>query len=1091
MADIADFRNYVKILQDNLSRGNATEHTHRAALETLLESVAEGVDAVNEPKRVACGAPDFVVSGVSGSGQNAFTIGYVEAKDIGLSLDDIERDASRSNPSTPNGQQFRRYLDSLPNLVLTNYIEFRWYVDGQRRTVAGLANLEAGRRLVIPGNGIGETWQLLTDFLSQSPESVATPDDLARRMARLSQIIRDVVRGSFATGEVSQDLSELYQAFQQTLVPGLKPEDFSDMFAQTLAYGLFAARVNLPAGEFRRQDAAFHIPPTNPFIQQIFSTVAGPRLDQEPFVSFVDDLTQLLRNADMAAVLQDFGKRVGRQDPVMHFYETFLAAYDSELRQRRGVFYTPEPVISYIVRSVDQLLRYRFGCPEGLADHSLATYESVENDRTVQKQSHKVLVLDPACGTGSFLYAVIDHIREHYRNSGRAGMWDGYVKDHLLKRLFGFELLMAPYAMAHLKLGMQLAALDFPEEERPGWAYGFGLGERLGVYLTNALDAGELQQSLPGPYRIIAQEANSATEIKRDMPIMVVLGNPPYSGHSANDSRLGSELTWIGELIEDYKRVDGVGLGEQNLKWLQDDYVKFIRFGQWRIKQNGAGILAFITNHSYLDNPTFRGMRQQLIETFTDIYILDLHGNATKKERAPDNGPDRNVFDIRQGVAIALFIKEAGKDGPATVRHADLWGTREAKYTSLAAQDVATTRWEVIEPASPNYLFKPWDNELEQEYGQWPKITEVMPVNSSGIVTGQDSISVAYSRTEILDRVRDFPFPDGQEMSEELVTPILYRPFDTRQTYYSPLFITRRRQEVMRHLLDGDNLSLVFMRQVAMNDPYSHFVVARDIVDNRSFYSSKGIMKLSPLYLYPSDQEIAQGLYQPGQRQPNLAPDFTANLAEGLGLQFIAEGRGDLQETFGPEDVLHYIYAVFHSPSYRERYDQFLRADFPRVPLPDNLDLFRELAGLGSELAAAHLLEAPGLRNALLGFPVAGDNTIARAHPKYYAPGDTPQGESAPIDLGRVYISPSGRGQQGQYFDGISPEVWEFRFGGYQPMQKWLKDRVGRVLSFDDQEHYCLMAAAIEQTIGLMAQVDEAIEAFGGSFQTNSYRPAG
>ena len=1076
MADAADFRNYIRVLQDNLSRGNATEHTHRSALEQLLESVVDGIKATNEPKRVACGAPDYVVTG---SGQNAFTIGYVEAKDIGISLEDIERDAARTNPSTANGQQFKRYLNSLPNLILTNYTEFRCYLDGKRREAATLANIENNRLLSISTSGINETWSLLSDFLSQSPEPVAAPDDLARRMARLSQIIRDVVQESFATGQVSQDLSELHQAFKQTLVPDLEPDDFADMFAQTLAYGLFAARVNRASGEFRRQDAAFHIPPTNPFIQQIFSTVAGPRLDQEPFVSFVDDLTQLLRNADMAAVLQDFGKRAGRQDPVMHFYETFLAAYDPKLRQRRGVYYTPEPVISYIVRSVDQLLRYRFGCPEGLADHSLATYESLENDRPVQKQSHRVLVLDPACGTGSFIYAVIDHIREHYRNTGRAGMWDGYVKDHLLKRLFGFELLMAPYAMAHLKLGMQLAALDIPEDEREGWAYGFGLGERLGVFLTNALDAGELQQSLPGPYRIIAQEANSATEIKRDMPIMVVLGNPPYSGHSANASRRGNELTWIGELIEDYKQVDGVGLGERNPRWLQDDYVKFIRFGQWRIKQTGTGILAFITNHSYLDNPTFRGMRQQLMDTFSDIYLLDLHGNARRKESAPDGGPDKNVFDIRQGVAIALLVKEAGKEGPSVVHHADLWGTREAKYAALAAQHVATIQWEDIEPVSPNYLFKPWNNNLEQEYGQWPRITEVMPVNTSGIVTGQDAVSIAYSRTEILDRVRDFPFPEGQAMNEELVTPILYRPFDTRHTYYSRRFITRHRHRGMRHILAGENISLVFMRQVAVDDDYSHFVVARDIVDNRSFYSSEGIMKLAPLYVYPSEQEIAQGLYQRGERQPNLAPDFTTNLAGNLGLQFIPDGRGDLQETLGPENVLYYIYAIFHSPAYRKQYDQFLRVDFPRVPLTDDLELFRVLAGLGSELASAHLLESPGLRNGAVGFPVAGDNIVARAHPKYYAPGEVPPGNDGPLERGRVYISANGRGRQrdrrAQYFDGVNPQMWAFQMGGYQPMQKWLKDRVGRTLSFDDQDHYCRMAAAMGETIRLMAQVDAAI----------------
>ena len=343
----------------------------------------------------------------------------------------------------------------------------------------------------------------------------------------------------------------------------------------------------------------------------------------------------------------------------MNFYETFLAAYDPALRERRGVYYTPEPVIGYIVRSVDHLLRESFGCADGLADYAMADYRCDDGAGNIKVgEAHRVLVLDPACGTGSFLYAVIDHVREHYRNANLGGMWSGYVKKHLLPRLFGFELLMAPYAMAHLKLGMQLAARDLPDEQQDGWAYEFDSNERLRVYLTNSLEQADRQTPVMfGPLRAITDEANAAAEVKRDLPIMVVLGNPPYSGHSSNKG------AWISGLIDDYKQVDGLPLGERNTKWLQDDYVKFIRFGQWRIKQSGRGILAFITNHAYLNNPTFRGMRQQLLDTFTDIYLLDLHGNSHIKERDPDGGADENVFDIRQGVAVAIFVKEPDKQG--------------------------------------------------------------------------------------------------------------------------------------------------------------------------------------------------------------------------------------------------------------------------------------------------------------------------------------------------------------------------------------------------------------------------------------------
>ena len=900
----------------------------------------------------------------------------------------------------------------------------------------------------------------------------------------------------------------MYDATKQTLIADLSIDDFADMFAQTLAYGLFAARVNSDASTFHWSIASNAIPSANPFLRRVFDLTAGLDAKPEPFIGFVEDLSQLLANSDMAAVLSDFGRRGARQDPIMHFYETFLTAYDPELRERRGVYYTPEPVISYIVRSVDHLLRERFGCADGLADYQTAEYETLEDvdgeQEPVKKRSHRVLVLDPACGTGSFLYAVIDRIREGYRSSGNLGMWNGYVREHLLPRIFGFELMMAPYAMAHLKLGMQLAAQDMPEEHRAEWAYDFGGSEQLGVYLTNSLEQAEQQiPSLFGPLRVIAEEANAASEIKRDKPIMVVLGNPPYSGHSANASRVGRNLTWIGELVEDYKQVDGKPLGERNPKWLQDDYVKFIRFGQWRIQQSGSGVLAFITNHSYLDNPTFRGMRQQLMDTFSDIYLLDLHGNALKKEAAPDGGADRNVFDIRQGVSIALFVKEAGKSGPAQVHHADLYGERETKYKTLSETDISNTDWEVLQPQSPNYLFKPWDYELADEYEQWQKITDIMPVNSAGIVTARDKLTIRWSSDEMMNVVRDFAALPGETargkynlgndardwkvslaqedlkdtgINERHIQTLLYRPFDSRHTYYtgnSRGFICMPRQEVMRHMLSGSNIGLITTRQT--RDLWS-ILATNSIVGHKSL-AAYDINSLFPLYIYPSEQEIAQGLYPPDHREPNLSPAFTADMSQRLGLRFIPDGKGDLQETFGPEDALHYIYAVFHASAYRERYDQFLRADFPRVPLTDDVELFRALVNLGSELTAVHLLKSESLGAEQFGYPIKGDDVVEKAHPKYYAPGEIPDGEIAPIERGRVYIGKSGKRpvKQGQYFDGVSPEVWASRIGGYQPMDKWLKDRKGRPLTFEDIAHYRKIAGALGATMRLTAAIDEAV----------------
>ena len=636
MSDV--IKSYLAEIDREFKTGKATEHTHRPALKKLIEALDGGIRATNEPKRVECGAPDFVLR------RDGFTIGYVETKDLGKSLDEAE-----------DSDQLDRYKRSLPNLILTDYLEFRWFVDGAERQRARLGRIGKGDRIQPDKKGIDETLELLQLFLESRPQPVTTPKDLSERAARLAHIIRDTIVEAFLKDKASSDLRDLREAFAEVLIPDLnrpeKLEEFADMYAQTIVYGLFAARCNHQGpGPFQRLGAAREIPKTNPFLKKLFESITGSSLEEEPYVDFVDDLVAILANTDMEKVLENFGKRTRQEDPIVHFYETFLAAYDPKTRERRGVYYTPEPVVQYIVKSVDHILKTRFGLEGGLAHTAdVVAYDREEAfldgqgrpDRSkllrrVGEERPKVLILDPACGTGTFLYAVMDFIRAEFMKRGDAGLWSAYVRDHLLPRLFGFELLMAPYAMAHFKLGMLLAGYDLPKEQQKQWQYDFEAEERLGIYLTNTLDEAPSEwQKLFGAYRILSEEANAASRVKRDLPIMVVLGNPPYSGQSANRSweTVGKKkkLNFIGQLLQDYYFVDGKPLGEKNPKWLQDDYVKFIRWGQWRIERTGSGILALITNHGYLDNPTFRGMRQSLMKTFNEIYIFDLHGNAKKK----------------------------------------------------------------------------------------------------------------------------------------------------------------------------------------------------------------------------------------------------------------------------------------------------------------------------------------------------------------------------------------------------------------------------------------------------------------------------
>jgi predicted helicase len=1081
-------RDYLRGIEAAYRSGNATEHTYRSYLKQVLETLFPGTTATNEPKRVACGAPDFIVT------NNQTPLGYIETKDIGVSLDKIE-----------HTDQMKRYLGSLTNLILTDYVEFRWYSAGNHTLTARLLKAGAKGKFLPDADGIEQVSHLLHAFMTSRVQIGSTPKELATRMASIAQLIRNAITLSFKSENNSEHdgasqhsegtLHTQMQGFRQVLLPDLNPEQFADMYAQSICYGLFAARCNAKEGTtFTREHAAFDIPKTNPFLRKMFAYIAGPDLD-ERIAWAVDDLAEVLNRADMEAILRDFGRRTRQEDPIVHFYETFLAAYDPKMREARGVYYTPEPVVSYIVRSVDSLLKQDFGLPDGLADATKLTETSA--DGTFSIETHKVQILDPATGTGTFLHSVIDHIYETF--NGNRGMWSSYVSAHLLPRLFGFELLMAPYAVAHMKLGLQLRETG----------YDFRSNERLGVYLTNTLEEGFEGGKLPFAEWIV-EEATAAGNVKYDAPVMVVVGNPPYSGHSANKG------SWITNLLHNaagnYFEVDGKPLDERNSKWLNDDYVKFIRYAQWRIERTGYGILAFITNHGYLDNPTFRGMRQSLMHSFDDIYVLDLHGNSKKKERSPDGTKDENVFDIQQGVAIGIFVKHqrnTSNPGKAQVHHADLWGRCEqfaededeqrlvgGKYQWLANHDISSTAWTTLKPVSPFYVFVPQDIDTRAEYEQGWELPQMMPVNSLGVLTKRDSLVTGFSPEEVFQKIQAFADPmlsneDSAErfgvplkdrdrwditrvrpilqkrLASDAIQQILYRPMDSRFMYYDELVVARLNSRVMQHLA-YDNRAIVLGRQGEATgaDVWDVLTASTALVDQNIFRRGGGTT--FPLYIYPEphNKELfgtGTPSTAPGGRYPNLSPSFIAACSSRLLLRFVENGKGDLSETFGPEDVFNYMYAVFHAPTYRARYAEFLKIDFPRLPLTSDAALFRDLCRLGERLFVLHVMEQFG--QALPAYPVSGNNMVEKV--AYLAQNHAPR-------QGRIYINKT------QYFDDVPQEVWEFHVGGYQICHKWLKDRKGRVLSFDDICHYQRVVAALAETITLMECIDEVIEEQSG-----------
>ena len=978
-----------------------------------------------------------------------------------------------------------------------------------------------------------ERWRAA--FTLRHREVVTTAKELSECLAELARAIRDRIRAALAIETEAAPLTKLMKAFQTTLVHDLDGAGFADMYAQTIAYGLLSARITDPA---RRtpDDFAAHMR-TNPFLRELMETflrvggrrgkAGGPGIDFDELG--VSEVVELLDQANMEAVVRDFGDRNPQEDPVIHFYEHFLAAYDKKQKVSRGVFYTPRPVVSYIVRSVDELLRSEFGLTDGLADTTTwgemaKRCEDLKIPQGTLPGQDFVQILDPATGTGTFLAEVIDLIHNTMAAKWRAQghgettiqtLWNDYVPKHLLPRLHGYELLMAPYAIAHLKISLKLYETG----------YRFESDERAQVYLTNALEPPGSKQLTLDFLPALAHEAHAVNEIKLRRRFTVVIGNPPYLGEA------GRGGDWIAALMRgresqsgrktlSYFEVEGDSLNERNTKWLNDLYVRFTRLSHWLLEQTGLGLNGFITNHGYMDNPTFRGMRWALLASFDHVFVLDLHGSLKKKEVTPAGGKDENVFEIEQGVAISLFVKISPKAHEASssrVRHAECWGPRAAKYDWLLACDVANTGWVDVEPRPAFYLFKPFGSAGTENYDKWPSVTDIFPINSVGIVTARDALTVQWSAEEIWWVVSDVAGGDTEEVrhkyglgkdaqdwkiawaqedlrragpSKNNVVPILYRPFDTRFTYYtgeSRGFLCRPRAEVMGHMLTGENYAIITARSNKFPQP-NHFFSSRTIVETKCGEASTQSATF-PLYLYPGVGKADGSLFSrwtkgKDGRTPNLDSEFIEQIADTSELRFVSDGRGDLQNTFGPEDVFAYIYTVFHSPGYRSRYEAQLKLDFPRVPPAGSAKIFRKLAEVGHGLVALHMLESLKLDEFITSYTGPRSPEIGRVG---WSDG------TVWLDAGKTVAREGHRATKPGTigFQGVPEEVWDFQIGGYQVCHKWLKDRKGRTLSDEDIAHYQKIVVSLNETIRIMAEIDQVIEAeahggWPGTFQTGS-----
>ncbi len=1017
---------YLKSVASTTMQGDAREESYYDSLKTLFTDFPLEKDRKTKvtvlPKPTEAGNPDFRVW----DGDH-FVVGYIEAKTPGTNLDQVE-----------TSEQLQRYLHTFPNLILTDFYEFRLYRNRKETDRVVIARHFTAQKLrTTPQLEQSEQFEKLASrFFSFKLPKTFTAESLAIELAKRTRFLRDQVVAE-EVKEAEQGKGKIYgfyQAFQKYLIPSLTPEQFADLYSQTITYGLFAARTRTP-GDFSRRMAFENIPHSIGVLRDVFKYISleEPSLQMEVIV---DDIAAILNAAEIGKILDQYYKEGKGEDPIVHFYETFLNQYDPATRERRGVYYTPEPVVKYIVNSVHHLLKTRFDLPDGLADPS-------------------VTVLDPAAGTLTFPAEAIKlAVKEYVDKYGEGGKKE-FIRNQVLKNFYALELMMAPYAIGHMKMSYLLESLGYRMEGE----------DRFQLYLTNTLEMEDIAQiEIPG-IGSLSEESRLAGKVKKG-PILVIMGNPPYSGSSANKNE------WTEKLLKEdldgaqsYYKVDGKPLGEKNPKWLQDDYVKFLRFAQWKIQKAGKGIVAMITNHAYLDNPTFRGMRQSLLKTFDEIYILDLHGNSLKKEAAPDGGKDENVFDIRQGVAIALFIKSYQIQNQS-IANIDLFGTREKKYTWLRNNNFREDNYQQISLLSPYYFFIKRNTVEISHYLNWPILTDIFPVNSVGIVTARDKLTIGRSEEEIWNRAmtfaqmepelarvafdlgddaRDWKVSLAQDdlqqngLTKDKIKPILYRPFDRRYTYYtgrSRGYLCMPRSEVMSHMFEN-NIGLISSRQMdkSLKEP---IFVTNSIIDAHSITSAVSISYLFPLYIYPDRGHLT--LFSKLEKEMNISDQIYGNL----------KSRYIIDPT--PEQIINYIYGVLLSNSYQEIYSDFLQSDFPRVPFTSNYEVFQSMAALGKRLIDLHLLKSPELNQPTVKYQGQGDDNVI----------ERPRFDS---DEKRVYINKT------HYFEGVEPEVWEYQIGGYQVMDKYLKDRKGRKM--DDPRHYIQIAAALAKTIEIQAEIDE------------------
>ena len=1003
---------YIEELNKVYQTQQATEATYRGILQNLIKTLLPKVTIIHEPKRSAYGVPDYKIL------KNGIAISFIETKN--LNDKDLKGEKEKLHK-----EQFDRYKSALNTIVFTDYLTFHLY-NGELTSSANIANI-VNQTIIATEDEKEEAvfLKIVQTLGNASPQKITQAGKLAEIMAAKAKLIATIIGNAMSENKTDEDknLHDKLSAFQKILVHDMDEKQFADFYAQTIVYGMFIARINDKTPKtFSRLEAAELIPSFNPFLKKIFKNIALAELHSY-IVWIVDDLAEIFRVTDMTKVLKNYGKETGRKDPIIHFYEEFLEEYNPKIREEFGVWYTPAQVVHFIVDAVNEILIKEFGIKNGLANNSKIEITDHNGD---SKEIHRIQVLDPATGTGTFLAEVCHVIHSYYK--GQEGLWPEDVIKHLIPRINGFEYLMAPYTMAHLKLATALQ-LDQNKGKLP---------ERLNIYLTNSLEEEQPETKLDfGTF--VSDEANAANALKRETPVMVVMGNPPYNEKSANKGK------WIMDLMDDYKQEPGESkkvirinkrtkqktfkntLKERNPKGINNDYCKFIRLGQHFVNRTQEGVLAYITANTFLDTRLFRGMRYDLLKTFDKIYIINLHGSTMRSESTPEL-KDQCIFDIMQGVSINIFIKKKDKETSplAQVFYKDIYGSRKLKLDFLAENQLSTVDFQEIVPSAPLYIFRPHDNHLQEVYESGFKIDKLMPNYVQGFKTGKDEISIQFDKELLEELCKDilnnnshdvitkYSLPDNavqkiQSIRKEITTSnynwknnlckINYRPFDNRWTIYGKIFMDRHRPEIQKNIINKNNIVLGIGKSgnVMGNSEWSLVSISDMAMDINVI--PRGGIYLFPLYIY-------EGMLQ----YANFTPDIVKKI-ESITELFMQDCHDTERSENGflPIDLIDYIYAVLYSPSYRDTYNDFLQSDFPIIPYPNSADYFFSIAEKGKELRELHLMKTIKQQDIITQYPVYDANNDNIVLSRKFVENDN--------DTGRVYINET------QYFDNVPKDV--------------------------------------------------------------------